>query len=180
MSVGATMVGTVTATLTDSSGLHPVAGPPGVHAPPGYDRAVPFPPNRTRLLMVIAAAGFLAVALGIRAMGSGRLLDSSGAEAQYSGTALYASMVYAGVLFHRPHMGAPATGALTVGFCWLVELFQLTGIPAALSAHSLAVRLALGVEFDPADLYWYLVGIVPLVAVHWWVVRRWGSRSPAQ
>jgi len=89
-------------------------------------------------------------------------------------------MVYAGVLFYRPRMGAPATGALAVGFCWLAELFQLTRIPAALSAHSVAARLALGVEFDPADLCWYPVGIVPLVAVHLWIVRRWGSRSPAQ
>lgn len=58
-------------------------------------------------------------------------------------------------------------GVAAVGFCWLVEFLQLTGVPAALSAHSVLARLALGVTFDPMDLLWYPVGVVPLAAVHW-------------
>lgn len=136
---------------------------------------MPFPPRRTRLLAVVAAMVFLAVALGIRALGNGRLLDSSGGLAQYSGTALYASMVYAAVLFGWPRTTATQAFAATFGWCWLVELFQLTGIPAVWSTHNLAARLALGVVFDPIDLVWYLVGVVLLAAVHGWVA---GGAAP--
>jgi len=41
----------------------------------------------------VAAGGFPAVALGIRLLAGGGVLDSSGALAQRSGTALYASMI---------------------------------------------------------------------------------------
>ncbi|HEY0531210.1 MAG TPA: hypothetical protein VGD29_06390 [Actinoplanes sp.] len=30
----------------------------------------------------------------------------------------------------------------------------------------LLARLALGRAFDPADLLWYVIGIVPLAAIH--------------
>ncbi|MFC6570129.1 DUF2809 domain-containing protein [Actinoplanes utahensis] len=53
-----------------------------------------------------------------------------------------------------------------MAWCWGAELFQLTGVPAALSEHSALVRLALGTSFDPVDLLWYPAGVVPLVAVH--------------
>jgi hypothetical protein len=47
---------------------------------------------RLRLAALAAGIGFLGVALGIRVLAStGGVLDSSGALAQYSGTALYAS-----------------------------------------------------------------------------------------
>jgi hypothetical protein len=116
-------------------------------------------PSVFRLLMLVVAALFLAVALAIRALTDGRL-------EQYSGTALYASMVYAGVLFLWPRMSPLPAAAIAIGFCWAVECAQLTGIPASLSARSLLARLVLGVQFDPADLLWYPVGVVPLVAVH--------------
>ena len=117
-------------------------------------------PLKVRLLSLAFAAGVLAVALAIRTLVGGDL-------AQYSGTALYASMVYAGVLFLRPHTAPLPAGALAIGFCWLVECLQLTGVPATLSAHSLLARLVLGVRFDPVDLAWYPVGVIPLVAAHW-------------
>ncbi|PWU46669.1 DUF2809 domain-containing protein [Micromonospora globispora] len=123
-----------------------------------------------RLLMLMAAALFLAVALTIRALSGGGL-------EQYSGTALYASMVYVGVLFLWPRLAPLPAGGVAVGFCWLVEIAQLTGVPAALSARSLLARLVLGVQFDPTDLAWYPVGVAPLVAVHW--LLRSNTRPPA-
>ncbi|WP_130335676.1 DUF2809 domain-containing protein [Micromonospora kangleipakensis] len=122
-------------------------------------------PALVRVLMLVAAALFLAVALTIRALSDGRL-------EQYSGTALYASMVYAGVLFLWPRMSPLPAGAVAVAFCWAVECAQLTGIPAALSARSLLARLVLGVQFDPTDLLWYPVGVAPLVAAHWMLAAR--------
>ncbi|MFI6760894.1 DUF2809 domain-containing protein [Micromonospora sp. NPDC050417] len=124
----------------------------------------------TRLLALASAAVFLAVALAIRAVDDGAL-------EQHSGTALYASMVYAGVLVLWPRLTPVAVGAVAVGFCWLVECAQLTGVPAELSSRSLLARLVLGVQFDPTDLAWYPVGVVPLVALHWSLRARSRDRS---
>ncbi|NES30157.1 DUF2809 domain-containing protein [Micromonospora terminaliae] len=118
--------------------------------------------------MPVAALLFLGLALLIRVVDDGALR-------QYSGTALYASMAWAGVLFVRPRMAPVPAGAVATVFCWLVECAQLTGVPAELSARSLAARLALGVQFDPVDLAWYPAGVAPLVLLHH-LVR---ARAPA-
>jgi hypothetical protein len=125
-------------------------------------------------LVAVACAGlFLAVALGIRVLASdGGVLDSSGALAQYSGTALYASVVYAGAFVVAPTLRPAAAGAVAIIFCWLVELFQLTGVPAAWSERSVVARLVLGRQFDPVDLLWYPVGVLPLIVLHAMIVRR--------
>ena len=119
----------------------------------------------TRVIAVAVAVCALAAGLGIRLAGNAGV-DGSRVLAQRSGTALYASMVYAGVVFLWPRMSPLRAGGIAVGFCWLVEAFQLTGIPAELSARSVVARLALGAQFDAADLAWYPIGIVPLVALH--------------
>jgi hypothetical protein len=112
-----------------------------------------------RLLATLTAALALAVALSIRFFADGALV-------QFSGTALYASMVYTAVVFLRPHRSPWTSGAIAVIFCWAVEFSQLTGVPAYLSERSLLARLALGVQFDLVDVYWYPAGVVPLVLVH--------------
>ncbi len=130
------------------------------------------PASRVRLAALAAAGGFLAVALGIRVLGGGSgVLDSSGALAQHSGTALYASMIYAGVFLLRTGATPLFAGAAAIAFCWLVELLQLTGVPAKLSEQSLIARLVLGVQFDALDLAWYVAGVLPLVALHAAVAR---------
>ncbi|MFC0007780.1 ribosomal maturation YjgA family protein [Micromonospora siamensis] len=116
-------------------------------------------PRTVRLLTPMAAALFLGVALLIRVVDDGALR-------QYSGTALYGSMVWAAVLFLKPAMRPVLVGVLATVFCWAVECAQLTGVPAELSARSLLARLVLGVQFDPVDLAWYPVGVVPLVVLH--------------
>ncbi|SDT70046.1 ribosomal maturation YjgA family protein [Actinoplanes derwentensis] len=116
---------------------------------------------RSRLAWLGAAAGFLAVALVIRA-----IVPLGSPVEQVSGTALYASMVYAGVLFLVPGLTPYRAGGLALLWCWGAELFQLTGIPAVLSAQSLLARLVLGAAFDPLDLLWYPLGVIPLVAAH--------------
>ena len=80
-------------------------------------------PLTVRLLALASAAGFLAVALGSRAV-TGSVLESDGRLEQYSGTALDGSMVYAGVLFLRPRTVPLAAGAVAVVFCWLIEVFS--------------------------------------------------------
>jgi hypothetical protein len=115
--------------------------------------------------MLAAAAGILAIALMIRFAAAGTL-NSTGRLEQYSGTALYASLVYVGVLFFWPRRSPLFAGMIAWAWCWTIEFFQLTGIPADLSARSLGARLILGMQFDPVDLFWYLPGIIPLVVVH--------------
>ncbi|WP_245908306.1 DUF2809 domain-containing protein [Pseudosporangium ferrugineum] len=83
--------------------------------------------------------------------------------AQPAGTMLYAALVYVGVFVLRPGTSPVPAGLVAVGFCWLVEFAQLTGLPADLSERSLVARLVLGSEFDWADVAWYPVGVVPLV-----------------
>ncbi|MET7865269.1 DUF2809 domain-containing protein [Micromonospora taraxaci] len=120
---------------------------------------MPITARRVRLLTPLAALVFLGLALLIRAVDDGALR-------QYSGTALYASMVWSAALFIRPQMAPVPAGIVATVFCWVVEIAQLTGVPAALSARSLAARLALGVQFDSVDLAWYPAGVVPLVVLH--------------
>ncbi len=123
------------------------------------------PAGRTRAVALALAGGLLATALGIR-----QLVPGS-APAQYSGTALYASLVYAGVFVLRPRTTPTVAGGWAIAFCWAVECLQLTGVPAELSRHSLLARLVLGVQFDVVDLAWYPVGVLPLVALHLWALR---------
>lgn len=71
--------------------------------------------------MLARAASIFAIALGIRTWSDGSL-------EQYSGTALYASMAYTVVLFVLPRLAPLPAAGITIGFCWLVEVFQLTGV----------------------------------------------------
>ncbi|MEV6526383.1 DUF2809 domain-containing protein [Longispora sp. NPDC051575] len=125
-------------------------------------------------MAVGAAGGFVAAGLAVRALGGG-------AAAQYAGTALYAAVVYVGVVFLRPRIAPLVAGAVAVGFCWLVELSQLTPVPAALSERSLVARLVLGARFDWVDVAWYPVGVLSLLALHWLLRARARVRaqSPA-
>jgi hypothetical protein len=124
------------------------------------------------LTALVAAVGFLVVGLGIRLLaGHGGVLDGSGPWAQYSGTALYAAMIYAGVFLLVPGAEPWVAGVAAVAFCWLVEVLQLTGLPAELSERSLLARLVLGVHFDALDLLWYAIGVLPLVVLHAVLVR---------
>ncbi|MEV6848002.1 DUF2809 domain-containing protein [Actinoplanes sp. NPDC051411] len=134
---------------------------------------------RVRLIAVAAIAAFLALAFGIRlAFTGGNVLNSSPGLAQYSGTALYAATVYAAVfaLFPRTRPGPAAAAA--IAFCWLIEFFQMTGIPAHLSDQSALARLALGRTFDPTDLLWYALGVLPLALLHHLVTRHRPAGPP--
>ena len=115
--------------------------------------------------MIIVSLG---VAFGIRLL-TGATMETTGALEQISGTALYASAFYGGLLFLWPRARAAVLAVATIGFCWAVEFFQLTDIPARLSAHSIVARLVLGESFDPKDLVWYVLGVALAVGVHRWL-----------
>jgi hypothetical protein len=96
----------------------------------------------------LAVPVVLALGLGVRAF-------TGGDFAKYAGIALYATLIYALVAFWF----RPLYAALTAtGISWAVEFFQLTGIPADLSAQSGLARLVLGSTFNAPDLFWYAIG----------------------
>ena len=124
----------------------------------------------TRLLMVASAVGFAGAAFAIRATMDGPI-------EQYSGAALSAAIVYTIVIFIRPPVLPLRAGAAAIAYCWFIEFAQLTPIPAALSQRSWLARQLLGARFDLIDVAWYPVGVIPLVAAHWFLRARARSRT---
>jgi hypothetical protein len=114
---------------------------------------------RARLIAVAACCAILGLGLAVRAF-------VGGAFGQHAGTALYAAMIYASVYLLFPATRPRVAGAVAVTFCWIVEFAQLTGVPADLAERSQLARLVLGAQFDPTDLLWYVLGVVPIAAMH--------------
>ncbi|MFB6726477.1 DUF2809 domain-containing protein [Kribbella sp. NPDC056345] len=96
----------------------------------------------------LAVPVVLASGLAVRAFASGDF-------AKYAGVALYTTLIYALVSFWLRQLWA---AVVATGFSWAVEFFQLTGIPAELSARSGLAHLVLGSTFNAPDLFWYVVG----------------------
>ncbi|MBA9002753.1 ribosomal maturation YjgA family protein [Thermomonospora cellulosilytica] len=124
----------------------------------------------TRLLMVVSAAGFTCAAYAIRATMDGPI-------EQYSGAALSAAIVYTIVIFIWPPISPLPAGSAAITYCWFIEFAQLTPIPSALSQRSWLARQLLGAQFDLIDVAWYPVGVIPLVAAHWFLRARARSRT---
>ncbi|MEV6970522.1 DUF2809 domain-containing protein [Hamadaea sp. NPDC051192] len=118
----------------------------------------------TRPKALIAAVVVLLAGLGVRAV-------TDGVFAKYAGVALYAVLVYVLVLVVAPRIRPSMSAGISLAFCWAVEFFQLTPIPADLSSRSTMVRLVLGSTFNPPDLLWYAVGAAAAYLVHAWAVR---------
>lgn len=108
-------------------------------------------------MVVVALAVTVAAGLGVRHV-------TGGAFAKYAGDALYATAVYWCVVLVRPAVRLAAVVA--TGICWAIELFQLTPVPAKLSAHSTLARLVLGSTFGGWDMVAYPAGVIVAVAVH--------------
>ena len=96
----------------------------------------------------LAVPVVLALGLGVRAF-------TDGDFAKYAGVALYTTLIYAFLSFWLRPLWAAVTAT---GISWAVEFFQLTGIPADLSAHSTLAHLVLGSTFNTPDLFWYAAG----------------------
>ncbi|MGW7231025.1 ribosomal maturation YjgA family protein [Streptomyces cyaneofuscatus] len=124
-------------------------------------------PSGTRVVAAGAAVVTVAAGLGVRAAGDG-------AFAKYAGSALYTVLLCALVALCAPRARPVAMAATALALSWAVELLQLTGVPAELSADSTAARLVLGSTFNAPDLFWYAVG-----AAAAWAVRA-GARRLAR
>jgi uncharacterized protein DUF2809 len=124
-------------------------------------------PRAVRVRAVIGAIACVALGLGLQLLDRSLVID-------LVGSMLYVLLVGMLVLLIRPSLAAPAVAAIAFAVAALVELLQLTGIPAAIVDAVPLARLVFGSAFDPMDLVAYLVGavlLVPIVAV----IRRPGS-----
>ena len=74
------------------------------------------------------------------------------------GDALYAAFVYALLVVVAPRARARLVAVAAFGLCALIELAQLTGVPAAAVDAVPAARYVLGTTFAALDLVAYAVG----------------------
>jgi hypothetical protein len=114
---------------------------------------------RPRLAPAFAAALTVAAGLLTRSMLGGDL-------AKYAGDALYALLIFWLVLVVAPRTRGQVAAMVALGVSAAVELFQLTGVPAELGAHSTLARLVLGTTFNAPDLPFYAVGAAAGWALH--------------
>ncbi|GAA3888408.1 hypothetical protein GCM10022381_32870 [Leifsonia kafniensis] len=96
--------------------------------------------------VLVIAGGLLVHALG------------SGAVADFTADALYAVLIYVLVAFLLPRSTSLAVAGIALAFCVAIELFQLTGVPSALSEVFPPARLVFGTTFAPVDLIAYALG----------------------
>jgi hypothetical protein len=82
--------------------------------------------------------------------------------------ALYAVMLFVVLSIVFVRTTGWRIGLITVLICTAIELFQLTGVPAALAEVFPPSRLALGTTFTGVDLVAYLVGALGATLVVSW------------
>ena len=114
------------------------------------DRGLARPRTRRAALCV---AGLVTVALGL-----GIRTFSDGTWTGPAGDALYAVLVYVLVALLVPRKPKTLIAAAAVTACAVIELFQLTGLPAELGQSWPPIRLVLGTTFGAADLLAYAGG----------------------
>ena len=83
-----------------------------------------------------------------------------GPVADLAGDALYAALVWVVLALLAPRRGLPALTSSAVAICTVIELAQLTGVPAAATAAWWPARFVLGTTFAWPDLAAYAVGAV--------------------
>ncbi|SDC26682.1 Protein of unknown function [Sanguibacter gelidistatuariae] len=120
-----------------------------------------------RLPLAAAAAVTTAAGLAVATAGSGTLADAAG-------DVLYAVLVYLVLAFCVPGQRRAVLTVVAFGLCAVIELSQLTGVPAALAGAWEPLRFVLGTTFNAVDLVAYALGAVLGALVH----RLLGRRAP--
>lgn len=115
--------------------------------------------TRTRRA-ALAAASAATITLGLAVHFRGE-----GAAADPAADALYAVLIYLLVALLRPRAHSVVVGAIALGFCVAIELFQLTGVPLMLSDITPLARLVFGTTFVPVDLLSYTAGVVVIASI---------------
>ncbi len=103
--------------------------------------------------LVVVAAGLVVTRTG------------TGTTADLAGDALYAALVYLLLVAVAPRWSGRTVAIVAVAVCWVVELAQLTGLPADLVGWWAPARYVLGTTFGARDLAAYAVGVAVALAV---------------
>jgi hypothetical protein len=111
-----------------------------------------------RLAAGAALLAVIAAGLAVHVL----LPDTAGTD--IAGDALYAVAAYSGLVMLFAWSPLPA-GLVAAGWCTAVELFQLTGIPAAAGAAFAPATLVLGTVFDARDLVVYVAAVAAAAGV---------------
>lgn len=118
-------------------------------------------PGRSRIRRSwLCIAGVMSVVLGL----SIRTLRDA-AWTGPAGDGLYAVLVYVLVAILIPSRSKALIAAAAVTACLMIELFQLTGLPASLGESWPPLRLILGTTFGAADVLAYACGAAVAYAV---------------
>jgi hypothetical protein len=107
--------------------------------------------TRRRILLALAGVVLIVSGLVVSRVGDG-------AASAFAGDALYAALLYVIAAFAGPRIRATRAALAAFAICAAVELFQLTGIPAEVSAAVPGASLVLGTTFQWSDLLAYAVG----------------------
>ncbi|WP_066584618.1 ribosomal maturation YjgA family protein [Cellulomonas timonensis] len=125
---------------------------------------MPHPPRRRTafllLVPVVVAAGLVVT----RAV--------EGLPGDLLGGVLYAALVYVLLGAARPSWRVPVLAGVALGVCAVVELAQLTGVPALVVDVFEPARYVLGTTFTAHDLPAYAVGALLAGAADTWALRR--------
>lgn len=100
----------------------------------------------------LVLAAVLVTAAGLR------LSRPDGVWADLAGGALYAVLIVLLLALVRPATRTVTLSLVGLGLCTLVELAQLTGVPATLVESVPALRFVLGTTFWAPDLLAYTAG----------------------
>lgn len=131
------------------------------------------PPARSRRVTLVAAALLIVVA----GLAVARWTDS--AAWTFVGDALYAALFYTLIAVVVVRARPAVVAAVATASCAAIEVFQLTGIPAALAQTVPAAALVLGTTFQWSDLLAYLLGAVAAALMDAVIRRAAGSSRGA-
>ena len=123
---------------------------------------------RARRRLALGLAAVVVVAVGLATRRDGLVWD-------LVGSALYAALVHVLLALVAPRARSALVGLVAFAVCVVVELAQLTPVPAALAAAFPPAALVLGTTFAAQDLPAYAVGAA-LAATADHVLRRRARR----
>jgi hypothetical protein len=125
---------------------------------------------RRRVALTVVAAMVVVGGLTVHEL-------ADGWAGAFAGDALYAVLMVVLVALVAPRAPSALVGGVALTVCVGIELLQLTGVPARLSATIPGVELALGSTFQATDLVAYAIGAVVATTADLLVTRRAAGSS---
>ncbi|WP_426623669.1 DUF2809 domain-containing protein [Leifsonia sp. McL0607] len=125
---------------------------------------------RRRVVLLLVAVAVVAAGLTVHEL-------AEGWAGAFAGDALYAVLLFVLVAIVTPRAHSAVVGGIALTVCVGVELLQLTGVPARLSAAIPGVELVLGSTFQATDLIAYALGAAVATVADLLVRRRAAGSS---